>query len=76
MENEELQAHLLVLNQVVTQIISQMPPVAAARAAVGLAMERHSPENQHPLDSQHMIDMRNGLMDAYLALLQSVAQRG
>lgn len=69
-EIEALRTQVEVLSQVVTQVIAQMAPIDAARAAAGLAMEHQLSEQEHG----QSVD-RSQLVGAYLGLLGAVAQR-
>ncbi len=80
MENQEistLRGHIHALNQVLTQVIFQMAPVDAARAAAGLSLEHFGSrgfDESEPGDP-HETQARHQLIETYLDFLKAVAQR-
>lgn len=60
-----------------TQLMSMLTPVQAARAAVALAIEREAFRNEADYATpEEEIATTEVLLDAYLGLLSSVAQHG
>lgn len=78
--NEEvntLQGHVHAMNLVLTQLILQMTPVQAARAAAGLAVEHFGSQEYDEASPSNPgeIQARTALTETYLAVLEAVSQR-
>lgn len=74
---EALDGKIEALSKVMAQLITVLSPVQAAQAAAGLAVERHSFRDLVDYSTpEETIAIQEQLLDAYLGLLSSVAQRG
>lgn len=80
MNEEELAAirgQQAAMGLLLTQLISHLPPVQAAQAAVSLAIEREAVRNGADYATPETeIATTEALLDGYLALLSAVAQHG
>lgn len=79
MENEiaAIKGQQAAMGLLLAQIMSTLTPVQAAQAAVGLAIEREAVRNEADYATPEIeISTTEALLDAYLALLSTVAQRG
>ena len=80
MKNDEIETkrgQVHALNMVLTHVIAQMPQVAAARAAAGLAVEHFGSVgyDQNEPGNPHEIEGRTALVEVYLELLKAAALR-
>lgn len=81
MEQEQLDVvigHTEALSMVLTVVISALPAVTAAEAAVRLAMarEQQREEDQSQSIPPATVRAREGLIDGYLSLLSAATQQG
>lgn len=75
---DAMQGQIAAINMVLIQLMTRLPALAAAEAAVALAIEQDC-SNQEDSSNEtppRESAARNAILDGYLALLQSVASHG
>ena len=75
---EHMQGQLLALSNVLTAIISSLPPLIAAKAALYLQIEEESQKKQDANEGADdaVTRARSGINEAYIETLQSVSDNG
>jgi hypothetical protein len=74
-EIDALSGQIAGLSEVITSIITTLPRLKAAQAAVALALSREENQRTDELDMESFAHHRDNLVEQFLQLLSAVAKR-